>query len=416
MCLFVEAQWSLCTDVDGQWCTSPNPDLSFLVVTAPFESKQKTRVHTPIALHQVAPSAHVGSEARFSVDSLMEEISARLNALEQGVRDRDARIQHLNTMLQQSALQAQSWTTAVPQPDPHRDMLARVKEFDGDDDKWPGWWFKLQSFLKANHLGYEGMIDRIVAEIDVAKLNNAVLSAAEKKLSTSLYYVLGLTMTDESKSLNIVRNVADSEGAIALHKLLAEYQPEIVNRHLGLLMWTMNWSIRPTDPVTAINELDLRMNACELQSGEKMADTLKRGVLLKGLAPLLEVQKHVMKDSARLNTYTQMRAEVVDLLRAEAALHMPMDVDGALTGSKAKGKAKGKGKPDDQKGKGKAKGKGKKGKETRVCHECNKPGHLRKDCTVYKKRMAEKGGNKEKTDRQQQCKEQWSKREYTEDD
>ena len=30
--------------------------------------------------------------------------------------------------------------------------------------------------------------------------------------------------------------------------------------------------------------------------------------------------------------------------------------------------------------------------------------------------MSEKGGNKEKTDRQQQCKEQWSKREYTEDD
>ena len=59
-------------------------------------------------------------------------------------------------------------------------MLARVKEFDGDDDKWPGWWFKLQACLKANHLGYEGMIERIVAEIDVANLNNAVLSAANK--------------------------------------------------------------------------------------------------------------------------------------------------------------------------------------------------------------------------------------------
>ena len=66
-----------------------------------------------------------------------------------------------------------------------------------------------------------------------------------------------------------------------------------------------------------------------------------------------------------------------------------MDVDGALTGSKGKGKTK---------GKGKAKGKGNKGKETRVCHWCNKPGQLREDCTVYKKRMAEKGGNKEKTD------------------
>ena len=67
-----------------------------------------------------------------------------------------------------------------------------------------------------------------------------------------------------------------------------------------------------------------------------------------------------------------------------------------MSDPKGEGKTKGKGKSDDQNGK--AKGKGKKGKETRVCHECNKPGHLRKDCTVYKKRMAEKGGNREKTE------------------
>ena len=94
----------------------------------------------------------------------MEELSARLNALEQGVRERererDAHIQHLNTMLQQqTAFQAQSSGTSVPQPDLHPEMLARVKEFDGDDDKWLGWWFKLQSFLNANHLGY-GRDDR----------------------------------------------------------------------------------------------------------------------------------------------------------------------------------------------------------------------------------------------------------------
>ena len=116
-----------------------------------------------------------------------------------------------------------------------------------------------------------------------------MLSAADKKLSSSLYYVLGLTMTDESKSLKIVRNVAVGEGAIGLHRLLGEYQPDIVNRHLGLLMSTMNWSIRPTDPLFPINELDLRMNAHELQSGGKMADTVKRGELLKGLALLLEM-------------------------------------------------------------------------------------------------------------------------------
>ena len=156
----------------------------------------------------------------------MEEISARLNALEQGVLERDVHIKHLNTLLQQSAPQAQSGTTSVTKPDLHREMLARVKEFHGGDDKWTGWWLKLQSLLKANHLGYEGMIERTVQETDATKLNNAVLSNAHKKLSSSLYYVLGLTMTDESKSLKTV-------GAIALHKLLAEYHSDIVNRHFG---------------------------------------------------------------------------------------------------------------------------------------------------------------------------------------
>ena len=100
-------------------------------------------------------------------DSPMDEIVARLAALEQGVRERerDAHIEHLNNVLiqQQATLQAQSSGTSVPQADLHREMLARVKEFDGDDDKWRGWWwFELQSFLKANHLGYEALIDRIV--------------------------------------------------------------------------------------------------------------------------------------------------------------------------------------------------------------------------------------------------------------
>ena len=88
-----------------------------------------------------------------------------------------------------------------------------------------------------------------------------------------------------------------------------------------------------------------------------MADAVKRGVLLKGLAPVAEVQKHVVKDSARLNSYVQMRAQVVDLLRAEAALQVPMDVDGACwSGPKGKEKMKdkGKGKTDDPEGKGKA--------------------------------------------------------------
>ena len=43
---FVDAQLSLCTDVDSQCCTSTDPDLSGLVVTAPW--RYKTRKQSSI--------------------------------------------------------------------------------------------------------------------------------------------------------------------------------------------------------------------------------------------------------------------------------------------------------------------------------------------------------------------------------
>ena len=94
-----------------------------------------------------------------------------------------------------------------------------------------------------------------------------------------------------------------------------------------------------------------------------------------------------MKDSARLNSYGQMRAEVVHLLRAEAALHMSMDVDGAcLSGPKARGRQ------TILKTRARQRAKARKVKKPESV-----TGHLRRDCFVYKKRIAEKG-NKEKVE------------------
>ena len=206
-----------------------------------------------------------------------------------------------------------------------------------------------------------------------------------------------------------MRNVAVGEGAIALHKLFAEYQPDIVNRHLGLLMTTMNWTIRATDPITAINELDLRITAYELRSNERMADTVKRGVLLRGLGPLAEVQKHVMKDSARLNSYEHMRAEVVDLLRAETALHLPMDVDGAcLSGPKGTGGMKDKGKGNTVKARASQRAKA---RQVKKSESVTSPSNL-DICEVTALCTRNVLPREEtKTRRTQlQCKERWSKR------
>ena len=60
-----------------------------------------------------------------------------------------------------------------------------------------------------------------------------------------------------------------------------ECQPDVVNCHLGLLMSTMNQAVRATEPIPAINELDLKITAHELQSGETMADVVNIDALFK---------------------------------------------------------------------------------------------------------------------------------------
>ena len=44
---FVEAQLSLCTEVDSQCSTSTDPDLSCLVVTAPLSQDKKQIPYAP---------------------------------------------------------------------------------------------------------------------------------------------------------------------------------------------------------------------------------------------------------------------------------------------------------------------------------------------------------------------------------
>ena len=141
---------SLCTDVDQSLL---NVNKSAFLVSgchSPFDFKQEQASSESSHSRDLVQPHTLVAEQEVSIHWWVK-FSARLNALEQGVRERDAHIQHLNMLTQQqTALQAQSSGTSVTQPDLHREMLGRVKEFDGDDDKWPGWWFKLQSFLIVN--------------------------------------------------------------------------------------------------------------------------------------------------------------------------------------------------------------------------------------------------------------------------
>ena len=74
---------------------------------------------------------------RCSLDTQMDELATWLAALKQSVNESDVLIQDMNTMIQQqSETQDQSGGTLIPQPELHRERLARVKEFDGNEDKF----------------------------------------------------------------------------------------------------------------------------------------------------------------------------------------------------------------------------------------------------------------------------------------
>ena len=75
-------------------------------------------------------------------------------------------------------------------------------------------------------------------ETDSTNLNNAVFSSADQKLSSSLYYALGLTMTDENKSLKIVRNGAVGEGSSCSSQVVSG----VSARHRQSSLWSADFN------------------------------------------------------------------------------------------------------------------------------------------------------------------------------
>ena len=136
-------------------------------------------------------------------------------------------------------------------------------------------------------------------------------------------------------------------------------------------------------------------------SGETLSDTIKRGILMKALSNETELQKHVFRNAARLNTYGLMRAEVMSALTAERAVHEeqndPMEIGALRKGKDPKGKGKGK--------KGKGKNEGSNPHADKECFYCKKKGHVKEDCRIRiadEKAKQQSGKDKKKEKRERQ--------------
>ena len=87
-----------------------------------------------------------------------------------------------------------------------------------------------------------------------------------------------------------------------MRKLLQEYQPDVIGRHLGLLMKVMRWEAS-ADLAGSLEELDLKITEYENQSKETVAESIKVGIILKGLNYHPDLQKHLLRNANRSRFY-----------------------------------------------------------------------------------------------------------------
>ena len=276
----------------------------------------------------------------------------------------------------------------------------RSQPFDGQRTTWKTFEFQWRAYLIAKDRKYRELLEKI--DDPTEDVRNVDLDVENQELSMQLHFALVLVMPRESVGELIVRNVNQGEGAMAWRQILGEYASTEPGNVLA--MWSKLGDLRfpqGSDIVVGINRMEEDMTRCQKMAGENLSDTIKRGILMKALTNETELQKHVFRNTTRLDTYAKMRQEVMSALTAERAVHEPMGDDpmeiGAVgkSGKKGKGK-KGKGK-NDQKGPGQGKGTGTPHPHTdRECFYCHRKGYIKEECRI---RIADEKDSKSKDEK-----------------
>ena len=179
----------------------------------------------------------------------------------------------------------------------------------------------------------------------------------------------------------------------AYRQLYLEYNPRLKTRYVGLFVEILRYKFEG-DLVTCIEAFERKVREYEKQSGKDIDDETIIGIVILGVTDA-SVKEHLVRHSGRLDKWSKMREEILEIARTEKYLKStptPMDIGATPQGGK-KGK-EGKGKGKDGKGK---EGQGKKGEKgggktssaptkKGPCFHCQKPGRTKAEC---RKRLAD---------------------------
>ena len=336
--------------------------------------------------------------------ALQQQVQQLQAQLQQQQQDAQQQQQLLATQMQQ--LQQQLAAVQAPQVAPPQAShsavqddtryLSRIKEFNGDTQRWHGWSFKFQAFVLSLDPEFERWLRLTTgANLDVDVVN-AALGADDRVRSLRFFNLLILSMTNDSKSYKIVERAGKGQGAVAWRHLRREYEPETAGAQAGLMLKLMKTRFPATaDIVDELNALDLLIERYETLASDVISDGVKVGVVQLALEHHQDYQEHLLRNATRLDTYANVVAELRTIIQAKTAINTDMQVDGGIGPKGKKGDGKtgrgatwGGGKQDHgKKGDGKTKGKNK--DNDRDCHFCGKKGHIKKNCRAYAAKLKE---------------------------
>ena len=220
------------------------------------------------------------------------------------------------------------------------------REQDGKE-RWATWSFKMRAYCAAMapRLG-ELMVSASRQELEIRQDE---MTPADTAHSTNLYYILRACLTNQ-EALDMVQNIALCNKMEVWRRMVTRWEPNVPSRFRGMLQAILfpKLDIPGTDVTQLLTAWEKQVQDHEQQSGYKISDAIKLGVVLHQLSDA-SLREHLLLNSRAYDKYDLMAAEIRTVAMARTTWPGPTPMDLSILAKDV------------------------------VCHVCGKRGHFAKD-------------------------------------
>lgn len=215
----------------------------------------------------------------------MDELAARMVLLEQqltnaniGIADATGRAQAAETAAAAAGVRASSPTaptrsytsTSLVDTRPR----GKPRNFDGKEGSWKGFRFSLMSYAGAVDSRLPSAMSTAVSTAEDS-LRNATQTEEMRALSTQLYYMLALSIDNDTGAIMKVEHAGAAEGFIAWERPCETFEPETASRTAALLQEVLSYVFDQADIISSF--IRKRLKELNEQLWARMARVVRRG-------------------------------------------------------------------------------------------------------------------------------------------